>query len=195
MSNEFKRMQFLAGIITENNLFEEESYFSDLKNLDDILNFNLKKAQKDQPVEEIIGTMSIGAFLIALPGIIRGFLEIVEAIKDKAPPKFNLKKSGDSESHLNFIIDFTKVIDNYTDIPFKKVLTPFIRNPKKRDKVAKYLKAVTLILMSLGTDITQSKDIVEFGKELFPDFIEIATNPTVPKLITKSRQIVSDLLN
>ena len=49
--------------------------------------------------------------------------------------------------------------------------------------------------MSLGTDITQSKDIVEFGKELFPDFIEIATNPTVPKLITKSRQIVSDLLN
>jgi len=193
MSNEFKRMQFLAGIITENNLFEEESYFSDLKNLDDILNFNLKKAQKDQPVEEIIGISTV-AFILALPGIINGFFRIVKAIKDKAPSKFNLKKSGYDKDHLDFIIDFTEKIDSYLDVPFKKVLTPFIKDSIKRDKVAKYLKAVVLILMSIGTDITKTKDIIEFGKQLTPDFIEIATNPTVANIITKSKQIISDLL-
>jgi len=193
MSSEFKRMQFLAGIIIENNLHEEELNFSDLNTLDDIIDQELTKAQEDQPVEEIIGISTV-AFILALPGIINGFFRIVKAIKDKAPSKFNLKKSGYDKDHLDFIIDFTEKIDSYLDVPFKKVLTPFIKDSIKRDKVAKYLKAVVLILMSIGTDITKTKDIIEFGKQLTPDFIEIATNPTVANIITKSKQIISDLL-
>jgi len=193
MSSEFKRMQFLAGIIIENNLYEEELNFSDLNKLDDIIDQELTKAQEDQPVEEIIGISTV-AFILALPGIINGFFRIVKAIRDKAPSKFNLKKSGYDKDHLDFIIDFTEKIDSYLDVPFKKVLTPFIKDSIKRDKVAKYLKAVVLILMSIGTDITKTKDIIEFGKQLTPDFIDIATNPTVSNIITKSKQIISDLL-
>ena len=193
MPNEFKRMQFLAGIITENNFLEEELDFSGLNNLDDIINQELTNAQNNQPVEEIIG-ISTAAFILALPGIINGFFRIIKAIKDKAPPRFNLKKPGDNKSHLDFIINFTGKIDSYLDTPFKRVLTSFIKDPIKRDKVAKYLKAVALVLMSIGTDITQSKDIIEFGKKLFPDFTDIATNPKVADIITKSKQIISDLL-
>ena len=193
MSNEFKRMQFLAGIIIENNLYEEELNFSDLTKLDDIIDQELTKAQEDQPVEEIIG-ISTAVFILALPGMINGFFRIIKAIRDKAPSKFNLKKSGYDKDHLDFIIDFTGKIDSYLDVPFKKILTPFIKDTIKRDKVAKYLKAVVLILMSIGTDITKTKDIIEFGKQLTPDFIDIATNPTVATIITKSKQIISNLL-
>jgi hypothetical protein len=193
MSNEFKRMQFLAGIIIENNLYEEELNFSDLTKLDDIIDQELTKAQEDQPVEEIIG-ISTAVFILALPGMINGFFRIIKAIRDKAPSKFNLKKSGYDKDHLDFIIDFTGKIDSYLDVPFKKILTPFIKDSIKRDKVAKYLKAVVLILMSIGTDITKTKDIIEFGKQLTPDFIDIATNPTVATIITKSKQIISNLL-
>ena len=193
MSNEFKRMQFLAGIIIENNLYEEELNFSDLTKLDDIIDQELTKAQEDQPVEEIIG-ISTAVFILALPGMINGFFRIIKAIRDKAPSKFNLKKSGYDKDHLDFIIDFKGKIDSYLDVPFKKILTPFIKDSIKRDKVAKYLKAVVLILMSIGTDITKTKDIIEFGKQLTPDFIDIATNPTVATIITKSKQIISNLL-
>ena len=85
MKNEFKRMQFLAGIITENNLYEEEPSidFSGLSQIDDLIDNELSKAEKEQPVTEIIG-LTTAAFILAIPGIINGIFRIIKSIKDKS---------------------------------------------------------------------------------------------------------------
>ena len=105
MEKEFKRMQFLAGLIKENILLEEEAVFSDLSDLDDVIKQELEKAAKEQPVDEIIG-LSTAALILAIPGMINGFTRIIKAIKSKAPAKFNLNKKDDNKSHLDFIIDY-----------------------------------------------------------------------------------------
>jgi len=190
MENQFKRMQFLAGIITENIINEEqEPDFSGLSQIDDLVNVEL---QKDQPVDEIVGLTAV-AFALALPGIINGIARIIKAIKDKAPPRFNLSKN-DNQSHLDYIIKFTGKMDGYLDGPFKLVLTPFIKDSIKRDKVAKFLKAITLIIMSIGTDITKSPDIMAIGKQLTPSWTDIVSNPNIASLITKAKIIIPKLL-
>ena len=56
LSEEFCRMQKLAGIITENNIYEEqEPDFSGLSQIDDLIGTELEKAEEEQPVTEIIG--------------------------------------------------------------------------------------------------------------------------------------------
>jgi hypothetical protein len=190
MENQFKRMQFLAGIITENIINEEqEPDFSGLSQIDDLVNVEL---QKDQPVDEIVGLTAV-AFALALPGIINGIARIIKSIKDKAPPRFNLSKN-DNQSHLDYIIKFTGKMDGYLDGPFKLVLTPFIKDSIKRDKVAKFLKAITLIIMSIGTDITKSPDIMAIGKQLTPSWTDIVSNPNIASLITKAKIIIPKLL-
>jgi superfamily I DNA/RNA helicase len=117
--------------------------------------------------------------------------QIIKAIKDKAPPKFNLSKPGDNKSHIDFIISFTDKMDGYLDTPFRLMLTPFIEDEVKRDKVAKLIKAIALIIMSLGTDITKSPDIMNVGKELAGDkFADLATSRTTADIITKIKPII-----
>jgi hypothetical protein len=193
VNEEFKRMQFLAGIVTENIINEEqEPDFSGLSQVDDIIDAELKK---EQPVDEILGltALTAAAFALAIPGIINGVARIIKAIKDKAPPRFNLSKN-DNQSHLDYIIKFTGKMDDYLDGPFKLILTPFIKDSIKRDKVAKFLKAITLIIMSIGTDITKSPDIMAIGKQLTPNWIDIASNPNIASLITKAKTIIPQLL-
>jgi|688.fasta_scaffold226723_2 hypothetical protein len=201
MEKEFKRMQFLAGLVKENIIYEEETNFSDLSNLDDIIKQELEKAEKQQPVDEIVG-LSTAALILAIPGMINGFTKIIKAIKSKAPAKFNLNKKDDNKSHLDFIIDFTGKIDSYLDTPFKTVLTPFIRDQIKRDKVANFLKAIVLLIMSSGIDISKSPEIMNIGKELASnvfDFKQLAqemfTNPNIATLITKAKQIIPKLIS
>jgi hypothetical protein len=201
MEKEFKRMQFLAGLVKENIIYEEETNFSDLSNLDDIIKQELEKAEEQQPVDEIIG-LSTAALILAIPGMINGFTKIIKAIKSKAPAKFNLNKKDDNKSHLDFIIDFTGKIDSYLDTPFKTVLTPFIRDKIKRDKVANFLKAIVLLIMSSGIDISKSPEIMNIGKELASnvfDFKQLAqemfTNPNIATLITKAKEIIPKLIS
>jgi hypothetical protein len=194
LSEEFLRMQKLAGIITENNIYEEqEPDFSDLSKIDDLIGNELEKAEKEQPVTEIVG-LTTAAFVLAIPGIVNGVAKIIKAIKDKAPPRFNLSKPEDDKSHLNYIIKFTDKIDGYLDGPFKLMLNPFIKDSTKRDKVAKFLKAITLMIMSLGTDITKSPDLMAIGKELTPDWVDIVTSPNIATLITKAKTIIPKIL-
>ena len=174
MENQFKRMQFLAGIVTESIINEEsEPDFSGLSQVNNIIDAELKK---DQPVDEIVG-LTVAAFILALPGIINGIARIIKAIKDKAPPRFNLSKN-DNQSHLDYIIKFTGKIDGYLDGPFKSILTPFL----------------TLIIMSMGTDITKSPDIMAIGKELTPSWTDIVSSPNLASLITKAKTIIPQLL-
>ena len=190
MENQFKRMQFLAGIVTESIINEDpEPDFSGLSQVDDIIYAELKK---EQPVDEILGLTAV-AFALAIPGIINGVARIIKAIKDKAPPRFNLSKN-DNQSHLDYIIKFTGKMDDYLDGPFKSILTPFIKDSIKRDKVAKFLKALTLIIMSMGTDITKSPDIMAIGKELTPSWTDIVSIPNLESLITKAKTIIPQLL-
>ncbi len=194
LSEEFLRMQKLAGIITENNIYEEqEPDFSDLSKIDDLIGDELEKAEEEQPVTEIIG-LTTAAFVLAIPGIVNGVAKIIKAIKDKAPPRFNLSKPEDDKSHLDYIIKFIDKIDGYLDGPFKLMLNPFIKDSTKRDKVAKFLKAITLMIMSLGTDITKSPDLMAIGKELTPDWVDIVTSPNIATLITKAKTIIPKIL-
>ena len=194
MKNEFKRMQFLAGIITENNLYEElpSIDFSGLSQIDDLIGNELSKAEKEQPVTEIIG-LTTAAFILAIPGIINGIFRIIKSIKDKSTAS-NL---DNDQSLINFIIKFTEKMDGYLDTPFRLVLTPFIKDQVKRDRVAKFLKAITLLIMSMGIDITKSPKIMSIGKQLTSDWTNLVTNPLdldLATIITKTKEIIPKLL-
>ncbi len=180
----------LADILKE---IEEPVNFSALANIDDVVKKELEKAQEDQPVNEVVG-LTVAAFIIALPGMINGIFRIIKAIKDKAPPRFNLSKSDDNQSHIDYIIDFTNKMDEYLDTPFRLMLTPFIKDETKRDKVAKLIKALTLLIMSLGIDITKSPNIMAVGKELAGDkFTDLAFSKTTADLIIKVKPIIQNI--
>ena len=188
MKNEFKRMQFLAGIITENNLYEGEPSidFSGLSQIDDLIDNELSKAEKEQPVTEIVG-LTTAAFILAIPGIINGIFRIIKSIKDKS----TASDSDNDQSLINFIIKFTEKMDGYLDTPFRVMLTPFIKDEEQRNKVAKLIKAIALVIMSLGIDITKSPDIMTIGKELAGDkFTDLATSKTTADIITKIKPII-----
>ena len=195
VNEEFKRMQFLAGIVTENIINEEqEPDFSGLSQVDDIIDAELKK---EQPVDEILGltALTAAAFALAIPGIINGVFRIIKAIKDKAPSRFNLSKPGDNQSHIDYIIAFTDKMDGILDTPFRIMLTPFIKDPTRRDKIAKIIKGIALLIMSLGTDITKSPDIMSVGKELFGKFWgDFVVSKDLADLISKAKVIIPNLL-
>jgi len=195
VENEFKRMQFLAGIITENNLYEEEPSidFSGLSQIDDLIDNELSKAEKEQPVTEIVG-LTTAAFILAIPGIINGIFRIIKSIKDKSTSS----NSDNDQSLINFIIKFTEKMDGYLDTPFRLVLTPFIKDQVKRDRVAKFLKAITLLIMSMGIDITKSPKIMSIGKQLTSDWTILVSNPLdldLATIITKTKEIIPKLLS
>ena len=187
-------MQFLAGIITENVLYEEEPNFSDLSKIDDVIGDELEKAAEEEgALEEVIG-LTTAALVLAVPGMLNAILRIIQAIKDKAPSAFNIKKKDDP-STIDYLIKFTDKIDGYLDTPFKLMLKPFISDVSKRDKLAKFLKAVTLIIMSFGIDISKSPDLLSTGKDLAPEFFkELLTSKNLADLITKAKVIIPKLL-
>ena len=185
---------FIKKVIKENVLHEEEPNFSDLSKIDDLIGDELEKAAKEEEGElnEVIG-LSIAAFVLAIPGMINGIARIIQAIKAKAPKRFNLSKDGPTS--LEYLIQFTDKIDGYLDTPFKAALKPFIQDQSKRDKVAKFLKAITLMIMALGTDISKSPDILSIGKELAGSYFgDLATSRNTADLITKAKRIIPELL-
>ena len=178
----------LADILLE---IEQPPDFSALANIDNIVGDELEKAQKkEQPVNEIVG-LTAAAFLLALPGMVNGIFRIIKAIKDKASSSSNSSEPNNNKSHIDFIISFTDKMDGYLDTPFRVMLTPFIEDEVKRDKVAKLIKAIALIIMSLGTDITKSPDIMTVGKELAGDnWTDLATSRTTADIITKVKPMI-----
>lgn len=181
----------LADILLE---IDQPIDFFPLANMDDIIKKELENAQKkEQPVNEIVG-LTVGAFLLALPGMVNGIFRIIKAIKDKAPPRFNLSKPGDNQSHIDFVISFTDKMDGYLDTPFRVMLTPFIKDEAQRDKVAKLIKAIALVIMSLGIDITKSPDIMNVGKGLAGDnWKDLAFSKTTADIITKVKPMIKSI--
>ena len=174
---------------------DEEPNFSDLSKIDDIIGNELEKAKKEEEgsINEIFGLTTV-AFVIAIPGMINGIARIIQAIKDKAPERFNLKKKDDP-TPLEYIIKFTDKIDGYLDTPFKIMLKPFIKDTSKIDKVAKFLKGITLIIMTLGTDISKSPDLLSIGKNLAGEFWQdLMVSKDLADLISKAKVIIPNLL-
>jgi hypothetical protein len=174
---------------------DEEPNFSDLSKIDDIIGDELEKAKKEEEgsINEVFGLTTV-AFVIAIPGMINGIARIIQAIKDKAPERFNLKKKDDP-TPLEYIIKFTDKIDGYLDTPFKIMLKPFIKDTSKIDKVAKFLKGITLIIMTLGTDISKSPDLLSIGKNLAGEFWQdLMVSKDLADLISKAKVIIPNLL-
>ena len=174
---------------------DEEPNFSDLSKIDDIIGDELEKAKKEEEgsINEIFGLTTV-AFVIAIPGMINGIARIIQSIKDKAPERFNLKKKDDP-TPLEYIIKFTDKIDGYLDTPFKIMLKPFIKDTSKIDKVAKFLKGITLIIMTLGTDISKSPDLLSIGKKFAGEFWEdLMVSKDLADLISKAKVIIPNLL-
>ena len=182
----------LSDILLE---IETKDPFYLLSQIDDIVKDELEDAQKEEPVNEIVGLTTV-AFLLALPGMVNGIFRIIKAIKDKAPPKYNLSKPGDNKSHIDFIISFTDKMDGYLNAPFRIMLTPFIKDSIKRDKIAKIIKAIALLIMSLGIDITKSPDIMSVGKELVGEkFTDLATSKRTADIIAKVKPLIKTILS
>ena len=75
------------------------------------------------------------------------------------------------------------------------MLKPFISDVSKRDKLAKFLKAVTLIIMSFGIDISKSPNLLSTGKSLAPEFFqELLTSRNLKDLIIKAKVYIPKLL-
>jgi len=199
MNDEFKRMQFLAGIITENVLYEEEVKFLGTEKIDDIIGKELEKAaqqtQNEGEVNEAV--LATTAMILAIPGIVNGVARIIKAIKDKTPQTFDLSKKGPDviDKRLNTIIKFSEKLDSTIDTPIRLVLKPFIKDQNKRNKIAKFLKAISLVIMGLGMDISKSPDVLKILKDLAGNYAgDLATSTKIADVITKAKMIIPQLI-
>ena len=172
-------MQTLAGIVIENDLYEEEVLdFSDLKALSGDLKKVFDAAEEEaeeQGLEEILGTVATYTLLgLAAPGLIKAILNIINTLIKKAPKGFNLYKKGADESKLEWLIAMSGKLDDYLDTPFRFMLKPFIKDAAKREKVAKILKVVTLVLASLtlGVSLASNVTLKTVVNKLAPDGFE-----------------------
>jgi len=180
---------------------EIEPNFDDLKSIDDLVYKELENAaRKDleesgekEPLDEIFA-LTVSGLVLAIPGIVNGIARILKAVTDKAPPRFNLSK-GNDPSHLDYVIKFSGKIDDYLDTPFRVMLKPFIKDEDKRNKVAKFLKGLTLAIMTLGSDTSRNPTILNTGRDLAGNyFTDLATSPTMAELIKKAKLIIPKLL-
>jgi hypothetical protein len=163
----------LADILKE---IEEPKFdFSDLNNLDDGIKAAIEAAPK--PEKEIIATSAIILWTLAAPGIINTITRIITTLLKKNG--FNLSKNKNNGlSAIKFIEQLTAKIDDYLDTPFRLMLTPLIKDPIKRDKTAKVLKAITLALTAIFTsvDVSQIQPTMKAIKDLAPNiYPDIAT--------------------
>jgi hypothetical protein len=190
----------LRKYLAEGRLFEGEEVidFSAISKIDDLIDKELKKASKEIPKEEGLVNEAIfttTAIILAIPSIVKGVASIIKSIKDKTPETFNLDKPDTLDKRLNAIISFAEKVDDILDTPIRLILKPFIKDQIKRNKVAKFLKALTLIIMSLGTDISTNTDIMKIGKDLSSEFFqELLSSKSIPDLITKVKTIIPKLL-
>lgn len=145
---------------------EEKIDLSALRQLDD----EIKKELDSLPKKEIVGTAATVSIMLALPGIVKAIAKIIETIAKKNG--IQLKKSDQNNPKWYEIIKKTAdKLDDYVDVPFKKVLSLFIQDENKRDKVAKILKAVVLTTMAVfgSVNVNQIESTTSIIKNLVPE--------------------------
>ncbi len=175
-----KLVDILQEVVADNNLKNE---FEDLA---DAIEGNIKDAA--QETNEAI--LTIAATALAVPKIVNSISKVVGIIAKKSG--IDLKKR-DNPAWYKVIEKVSDNIDQYLDRPFQIVLTPFIQDKNKRNKVAGVLKAATLITMALsgGVDLASIKNTIsnlagEFGTEL--------TVNKLPDLTVKLKSVIQSIL-
>jgi len=177
----------LTDILKE--VVQDDPDISLLSSLDD----EIKQALEDTPQNEIIGTIS---FALAVPGIVNAIIKIVTAISKKSG--INLKKKNDRAWYV-LLEKMTEKIDSYVDAPFRLILTPFIKDPTKRDKVAKLLKAVTLTIVAImgAVDLKQLTNTVSAIKQLAPEtaseLLQAAAEHAGPKIVPIIKNLLTSI--
>lgn len=161
----------------------------DLGDIDDVIKKALEDAAKNNPTgtpqltNEVI--LSGVALALAVPGMIKGFTNIVEVIAKKRG--INLKKKNDP-SWYKVIGDVAGKVDSYLDSPIRFVLKPFIADEKKRNQVAGILKAVVLAIMAIlgSVDLNSIKSVkdvmVKVAGNSANEIIQAVAEKSLPKL-------------
>jgi hypothetical protein len=168
---------------------EDLALEKDLDKIDDIIKRELENAAKNNPTDtpqltnEVI--LSGVALALAVPGIIKGFTNIVEVIAKKRG--INLKKKGDP-AWYKVIGDVASKVDEYLDSPIRFVLKPFISDEQKRNQIAGILKAVVLAVMAIlgAVDLNSVKSvkdvIVKVAGNSANEIIQAVAEKSLPKL-------------
>ena len=63
------------------------------------------------------------------------------------------------------------------------------------NKIAKFLKAISLVIMGLGMDISKSPDVLKILKDLAGNYAgDLATSTKIADVITKAKMIIPQLI-
>ena len=165
---------------------EDQIDISSLTFLDD----EIKKALEDAPKNEIFGTI---AFALAIPGILTAITKIIEAIAKKSG--LTLKK--EDPKWYQVIGKVAEKLDGYVDAPIRGVLKLFIKDQAKRDKIAKIIKAVLLVMMAIygNVDIKQMESLTSLIKNLAPEISSELIQTIAEKNVTKITSILKPIFN
>lgn len=174
---------------------EEESQIdlSALRDLPDLIGAEFEKASEEQN-ESILATT---ALVLAIPGILNTVSKVVQVIMKKSGT--DLKKSKQNPAWYKVLDTVTAKIDGYLDTPFKVMLRPFIQDQVKRDKTAKFLKAITLASMAImgALDVSKLQNAAAAIKELAgqsgSEVLQAVGEHSIPKLTAVVKNFIIGL--
>jgi len=131
---------------------------SDFEDLAQGIEAALQDAAEEQNESVVAATL----FVFAVPAILNAVAKFAEGFVQKAEKAakkigINLKKSSEDPAWYKILGNVTDKIDGYLDTPFRIILTPFITDQVKRDKTAKFLKAIALASAAImgAVDVTK----------------------------------------
>jgi hypothetical protein len=169
----------LLDIVKE--IEEDQIDISSLTFLDD----EIKKALEDAPKNEIFGTIAFG---LALPGIISAITKVIEGIAKKS----GLRLEKEDPKWYQVIGKVAEKLDGYVDAPIRGVLKLFIKDQAKREKIAKIIKAVLLVMMAIygNVDMKQMGSLTSLIKDLAPEI----SSELMQTIAQKNTTNIADIL-
>jgi len=189
LPEEFLRMQKIAGIITETEyrlkLTEADINLDDTeqKVVDDLkdemsailksLDSELTKASETEEKPTNEGLLTIASIAIALPAIL-GIISRFGKAAGAAFSKFIGKKPSEEDAYQQWMSKLGHIADELHHLyltPIKAVVSKFIKDPAKADKVSEAIFYVIVAILMVTSGATavkalQSKNISLGGLEL-----------------------------
>jgi hypothetical protein len=172
-----------------------EADLSPLANLDDLIKKELEAAEKEaeKPNQQNEGVLTFTAFALAIPGILRAIDKLGRTIFTKAGINLDKKEPNSITRAYNVVIQTAEKADSYIIRPIEIILKPFISDVTKRKKVAEFMKAVVLIIMTVsgGVNINTAPSIKSAIQAAAPEVAdELLGLDNVLKLADKLATIV-----
>lgn len=155
---------------------------------------DIENAVENSPQNEAV--LAATALALAVPGILSTISKVIEAILKKSG--INLNKSN-KEPWYKLLGNTAEKIDSYLDVPFKKMLSVFMKDEEKKTKIAKFLKALTLSSMAIAgsVDIKNISDISnsirDLGQEAGGELIQAIGETNAKKLAVIAKNFFNNL--